>query len=58
MPYTYKSLAVMWLTTFGLFAFAASGVVGTRWFLAVILAAVAAPFIILRTPRAAGVAME
>lgn len=58
MPYTYKSLALVWLTTFALFALTASGVVGTRSLLPVILGALAAPFIILRTPRAAGAAME
>ena len=57
MPYTYKSLALMWLTTFGLFALTASGMVQTRWLLAVILGALAAPFIILKTPPAAGVAV-
>ena len=58
MPYTYKSLALMWLTTFGLFALTASGMVQTRWLLAVILGALAAPFIILKDPPAAGVAVE
>ena len=58
MIYTYKSLGLMWLTTFGLFALTASGAVQTQWLLAVILGALAAPFIILRAPRAAGVAVE
>ena len=57
VPYTYKSLALVWLIAFVLVALTASGVMGTPWLLAVMVGALAAPFMILRESRAAGVVM-
>lgn len=50
MPYTYKSVAFVWLIIFALFAVSASGVVGGRWFILLLLVAVAAPSLVLRSP--------
>jgi len=60
MPYTLKSLVLVWLAIFGLFAVVASGVVPARmpWLLAVVLGALGAPFVILRDPRDAALAMQ
>jgi hypothetical protein len=46
MPYTYKSLALLWLITFGLFALTGSGVVAGPWLLLLIAAMLAAPALI------------
>jgi hypothetical protein len=54
VPYTYNSLAFVWLTIFGLFALTASGVVAGPWLLGLTLAALAVPFLILRERRAVG----
>jgi uncharacterized protein (DUF58 family) len=51
MPYTYRSLTFMWLIALGLFALTASGAVAGRWVLACLLIALAAPALVLRTPR-------
>jgi len=51
MPYTYKSLTFMWLIALGLFALTGSGAVAGKWVLACLLIALAAPALVLRTPR-------
>jgi uncharacterized protein (DUF58 family) len=52
MPYTKKSLAMMWLITVALFALTGSGAVAGSWVLLVLLlVAFAAPALILRSPR-------
>ena len=48
MPYTYKSLAFVWLITFGLFALTASGMASGSWFLLLLLIVFATPVVILR----------
>lgn len=48
MPYTYKSLALAWLITLGLFALTATGVVAGAWLILLILLALATPALILR----------
>jgi hypothetical protein len=53
VPYTYKSLAFVWLTILGLFALTASGVVASPWLLGLTLAALAVPFLILKRDRRA-----
>ena len=53
MPYTYKSLAFVWLLIGGLFVLSMSGAVA-GWWVAVLLAlALAAPGLLLRAPVAA-----
>jgi hypothetical protein len=52
VPYTYSSLAFVWLTILGLLGLTASGVVATPWLLGLTLAALAVPFLILRDRRA------
>src|SRR5438093_1780006 len=47
VPYTYKSLAVVWLITFGLFGLTASGVVATSWLLLFLVVGLATPALIL-----------
>jgi hypothetical protein len=54
VPYTYNSVAFVWLTILGLFALTASGLVASPWVLALTLAALAVPFLILRERRAVG----
>jgi hypothetical protein len=49
VPYTYKSLAFVWLITLGLLYVTASGVVAGSWLLLFVLVALAMPAIILRT---------
>ena len=51
MPYTNKSIAFVWLMTFGLFALSGSGVIPGRWLLPFLLVALAAPALILRSQR-------
>lgn len=51
MPYTNKSIAFVWLMTFGLFALSGSGVIPGRWLLPFLLVALAAPALILRGQR-------
>ena len=43
MPYTKKSLAMVWLITVALFALTGSGAVAGWWALLVVLVALAAP---------------
>jgi len=50
MPFTYKSLAFVWLVIFGLFALTASGVVTGSWLLLTLPVALAAPALVLRRP--------
>jgi hypothetical protein len=51
MPYTYKSLAFVWLITLGLFALTATGVVAGSWLLLFLLVALATPALVLRSPQ-------
>jgi hypothetical protein len=51
MTYTNKSLTWAWLITFGLFVLTASGVATGSWRLLLFLIAVAAPALILKSPR-------
>jgi hypothetical protein len=55
VPYTYKSLAFVWLITLGLLYLTASGVVAGSWLLLFVLVALATPAIILRTQHHVGV---
>jgi hypothetical protein len=55
VPYRYKSLAFVWFITFGLFALTGSGVVTGSWLFPFLLVALAAPALILRSPRPVGV---
>jgi hypothetical protein len=48
MPYTYASLAFVWLITLGLFAVSASGVVAGSWLIPFVLVALGTPALILR----------
>jgi hypothetical protein len=48
MPYTYKSLALMWLITLGLFGLTGFGGTPNAWLPLLILAALAMPILILR----------
>jgi hypothetical protein len=48
MPYTYASVAFVWLIVLGLFALSASGAVTGRWLLLLLLVAFGAPTLILR----------
>ena len=48
MPYTYKSIAGVWLIVVGLFVLSASGAVTGRWLLLLLLIALGAPALILR----------
>jgi len=53
MPNTTKSLALVWLLTLGLFILSGSGVVAGSWLFLLVLIALAAPALILRS-RARG----
>ena len=53
MPYTYRSLAVVWLITFALAAVSASGWVAGWGFVLVLAIACAAPALVLRMPAPA-----
>ena len=53
MPYTYLSLALVWLIIAALVAVTASGLVAGPWRLLLVLAALATSFL-LRSPAAAG----
>jgi uncharacterized protein (DUF58 family) len=55
MPYTNKSVAMVWLITVGLFVLTGSGAVARLWVLVLLLVALAAPALILRSRRAIGV---
>jgi hypothetical protein len=55
VPYTYKSLAFLWLTIFGLVALTASGTLAHSWLPVLLLAALIAPRLILRSPDPVGV---
>jgi len=48
MPYTYTSIAIVWLIVLGLFALSASGAVAGRWLLLLLLVALGAPALVLR----------
>jgi hypothetical protein len=48
MPYTYKSLALVWVIIAALFVMSGAGVLTGPWRLLLVLAALAAPFL-LRT---------
>ena len=58
VPYTYNSLAFVWLTILGLFSLTASGVVASPWLLGLTLAALAVPFLILRNRQAVSSGQE
>jgi hypothetical protein len=49
VPYTNKSLVFLWLTTLGLFGMTASGAVTRSWQPLILLVALAAPALILRS---------
>lgn len=49
MPNTTKSLALVWLLTLGLFVLTGSGVVAGSWLFLLVLIALAAPALILRS---------
>jgi hypothetical protein len=53
MPYTRKSLAFVWLLSFGLLALSGSGVVAGSWLLLLLGVALAAPAVMLRSPAGA-----
>ena len=48
MPYTYKSLALMWLIALGLFGLTGSGTVTGSWLVVLLVVALATPALILR----------
>lgn len=50
MQYTYKSLTVVWLITFALFALTGFGGVAGPWLLVLVAVALAAPALILKRP--------
>jgi len=52
MPYTKKSLAIVWLTMIALVALTGSGTVAGWWFVLVVLAALAGPAVLLESPGA------
>ena len=54
MPYTRKSLAMVWLITLGLFVVTGSGAVAGWWVLLLVLVALAAPALVLRSPSPKG----
>ena len=57
MPYTYKSLAIAWLVFFAVFAVSVWGGVGTgRWFAVLLIVALGAPALVLRSSGAAATA--
>ena len=53
MPYTYKSLAFVWLLITGLFILSMSGAVGGWWVAVLVALALGAPSLMLRAPAAA-----
>jgi hypothetical protein len=48
VPYTYRSLAFLWLVIIALVAVIASGAVAGSWRLFILVAALASPALILR----------
>ena len=54
MPYTYKSLALMWLITLGLFGLAGSGAVTGSSLVVLIVAALATPALVLKRRDSVG----
>ena len=50
MPYTYQSLAFLWLIIFALAAVSASGWVAGWWAVLLLATACAAPALVLRMP--------
>ncbi len=55
MPYTYKSPSFVWLTTLGVFALTALGVVGGAWLLMFLLITLASPILIVMSQHRFGV---
>jgi hypothetical protein len=55
VPYTYRSLAFVWLIMLGLLGLTASGMVAGSWLLLLVVVALALPALILRTPHPVGV---
>jgi hypothetical protein len=55
MPYTNKSLAMVWLIMVALFVLMGSGAVGGWWVFLIVLVALAAPALMLRSPSPKGV---
>jgi hypothetical protein len=55
VPYTYKSLALVWLITLGLLGLTASGVVAGPWLLLFVLVGLATPALLLRSQHRVGV---
>jgi hypothetical protein len=56
MPYSHKSLAAVWLITFGLFVLTGSGAVPGGWLFLLLPVALAVPALILRSPAGAAAA--
>jgi hypothetical protein len=54
MPYTKKSLAMVWLITVALFVLTGSGAVAGWWVLLVVVVALAAPALVLRSSSPKG----
>ena len=54
MPYTRKSLAIVWLIILGLFAATGSGAVAGWWVLLLVLVALAAPALVRKSPSPKG----
>ena len=50
MPYTYRSLAFVWLVTSALFALSVSGVPAGWWLVLLLAVALAVPVFVLRSP--------
>src|SRR5689334_16298548 len=55
MPYTYTSLAFMWLVTLGLFGASASGLVAGSWVILLLVAALVTPALILERVKPAAI---
>jgi uncharacterized protein (DUF58 family) len=53
MPYTNKSIAFVWLIICGLVAMTGSGMIAGAWLVMLVLVALAAPALILRSPAGA-----
>jgi hypothetical protein len=50
MPYTYRSLALVWLIMSALFAVSASGAAAGWWLVLLLAVALATPVLVLRNP--------
>ena len=53
MPYTYKSLALVWFIILGLFILTGSGMLVGPWVLLLVTVALAVPALLLRSPAVA-----